>query len=1223
MARFIVKDDNRPYKVKQHNNRVKVVTAARGPQGIPGPVGEVTTAAVRAAGATMNADTSLTGNSYFLNEAGLTSNSATKVPSQQSVKGYVDYATTLITAALVTKTDKATLTTKGDIYAATASSTPARQAVGADGTVLSADSTKTTGLAWKYKGKEIDARDYGIVSDCRTILDANMAIGSATLTSATANFVAGDVGKVIIVGLAGSSKVTLRTTIQSRTNSTTVVLADANASGVAVVNQPAGIGTDNGPMLSSALAAARTAKVPLRIPAGDYAVNSQIVYDHTAYPNPLIIKGDGKGMTKLYRFLDDASTDMIFLQGRVETNVPTLTATASKGAQTLTVSSTADMSKDQWIEMTDTSQAILGSGTSPSQVAVVGGFVRVQSINSATSVTIRGMLADNFNSTTTSLRLMQPPDAVLIDGIDFINPTPLCQQNGATIAYIIGCKDVQISNCRIIGFDSNGFSLQKCVNAKLLNIDIIESNDDSTNVPYPLLLRSSTHVLIDGCTMTNGRHMITTTQGTTSFGAQFVVMSNCIARDCTNSPYDIHPGASRFTFINCTVTNASTTFVTNPRTGTVTNGEGEGFKIRGPECAIIDCYIDSVNKGITIYDSAHDVVVRGNRIRNCAIGIYTINSNDGIFEDNLIIDPRTSGLVIDTPTGTYAGTINKQQIRNNRVDGNPSTGAYVFTLWDNGFVVENNTAPDATTKMSGRSVTTIASAATLTLPAWQDTFQVTGTTNISAMTVHQNYHGRKVWLRFAGVLTMSSGTGLVMKSSLTTAAGTTLELMCDGTSWYEVSRGAVGDLVGPASATDNAIVRYDLTTGKLVQNSSATIQDTGSIYTPGIYNGTTNTNNLPIGAYDNTLSASNTGRIQIKTPITFSESFNIPAVNTGFFNEWSFNLWRVTGTQTVTNSGNLGVSRVLSAEHTVVTTNAAQVFSAMEVFNASYTYKPTTSVSITDNGADYRGFFASPVLEPSISTASTMTASNFGGYVANPRVVITTGSHASAAVVAAELYGFRATASVGNQSTATNVYGFKADGFILAGTGAITNGYGFFAASMTTGVNRYSARFDNPGTSGATDYITLWVGGNTDSTDAKHGIVFGASKDTNLYRSAANTLKTDDQLIARMQPRVTSITSSATPTINTDNCDAVTITALATAITSMTTNLTGTPNNFDELIFRIKDDGTARAITWGSSFEAKGVALPTTTVLGKVLTVAFIYDTVTLKWGCVGAAQEA
>jgi len=38
-----------------------------------------------------------------------------------------------------------------------------------------------------------------------------------------------------------------------------------------------------------------------------------------------------------------------------------------------------------------------------------------------------------------------------------------------------------------------------------------------------------------------------------------------------------------------------------------------------------------------------------------------------------------------------------------------------------------------------------------------------------------------------------------------------------------------GDVVGPASATDNAITRYDGTTGKLIQNSTVTLSDVGDI----------------------------------------------------------------------------------------------------------------------------------------------------------------------------------------------------------------------------------------------------------------------------------------------------------------------------------------------------------------------------------------------------------
>ena len=95
----------------------------------------------------------------------------------------------------------------------------------------------------------------------------------------------------------------------------------------------------------------------------------------------------------------------------------------------------------------------------------------------------------------------------------------------------------------------------------------------------------------------------------------------------------------------------------------------------------------------------------------------------------------------------------------------------------------------------------------------------------------------------------------------------------------------------------------------------------------------------------------------------------------------------------------------------------------------------------------------------------------------------------------------------------------------------------------------------------------------------------------------------------------------ATPTINTDNYDAVHLTALGTAITNMTTNLSGTPVAGDYLRIDFTDDGTARAITWGSKFEPSGAAaLPTTTVISTRLDVGFVYNEVTTNWRCLARA---
>jgi len=108
----------------------------------------------------------------------------------------------------------------------------------------------------------------------------------------------------------------------------------------------------------------------------------------------------------------------------------------------------------------------------------------------------------------------------------------------------------------------------------------------------------------------------------------------------------------------------------------------------------------------------------------------------------------------------------------------------------------------------------------------------------------------------------------------------------------------------------------------------------------------------------------------------------------------------------------------------------------------------------------------------------------------------------------------------------------------------------------------------------------------------------------------------------RWTARVGSTTSSATPTINTDNTDIYKLTAQTADITSFTTNLSGTPVDGD--ILEIQITGTAaRAITWGASFVSSTVTLPATTVTTATLTVILQYFTTSSygnnKWVCVNS----
>lgn len=112
----------------------------------------------------------------------------------------------------------------------------------------------------------------------------------------------------------------------------------------------------------------------------------------------------------------------------------------------------------------------------------------------------------------------------------------------------------------------------------------------------------------------------------------------------------------------------------------------------------------------------------------------------------------------------------------------------------------------------------------------------------------------------------------------------------------------------------------------------------------------------------------------------------------------------------------------------------------------------------------------------------------------------------------------------------------------------------------------------------------------------------------------------------RITKRVSTAASITSPLAwNSDNYDGYTITAQAGALTISAD--AGTPTDHQTMVFRIEDNGTARALTWttGSSkaFRALGVTLPTTTVLGKVMKIGCHYDATDSRWDVVSVAQEA
>lgn len=108
----------------------------------------------------------------------------------------------------------------------------------------------------------------------------------------------------------------------------------------------------------------------------------------------------------------------------------------------------------------------------------------------------------------------------------------------------------------------------------------------------------------------------------------------------------------------------------------------------------------------------------------------------------------------------------------------------------------------------------------------------------------------------------------------------------------------------------------------------------------------------------------------------------------------------------------------------------------------------------------------------------------------------------------------------------------------------------------------------------------------------------------------------------RVVHAVQAMSSSSTLTPNADSYNIAECTALATNTTLA--NPSGTPVNGQVLVVRIKDNGSARTIAYGSSYQnVSGLTSLTTTTAGKWHILGCIYSSSVSKWQIVSITTEA
>ena len=234
-----------------------------------------------------------------------------------------------------------------------------------------------------------------------------------------------------------------------------------------------------------------------------------------------------------------------------------------------------------------------------------------------------------------------------------------------------------------------------------------------------------------------------------------------------------------------------------------------------------------------------------------------------------------------------------------------------------------------------------------------------------------------------GILAVANGGTATATPSI--VAGTNVTV--SGT-WPNQTISAVGtgfgDVVGPASSTDNALVRFDSTTGKLIQNSAVTVADsTGNM--AGV--GTLSMNGeLTYGGVTLTNGVTGTGKMVLDT----SPTLVTPALGT----PTSGTLTNATGLPISTGVSGLGTgiatflatpsSANLAASLTDETGTGSAVFATSPTLVTPVLGTPTSGTlsNCTVDGTDAVGFRNVP--QNSQSAAYTLVLADSGKHIFHP-----------------------------------------------------------------------------------------------------------------------------------------------------------------------------------------------------------------------------------------------